>query len=88
MVTDSIPIVTVCAVITAVICLAMGALGASERMHNHLLGIVLRNPMSFFDTTPVGRVLVRFSHDVDVMDTTMPQVLRQWLSTIFRVCVS
>ncbi|XP_044734303.1 multidrug resistance-associated protein 1 isoform X4 [Chrysoperla carnea] len=75
----------VCAVITAVICLAIGALGASEKMHNHLLGIVLRNPMSFFDTTPVGRVLVRFSHDVDVMDTTMPQVLRQWLFTVFRV---
>ncbi|GJJ72924.1 ATP-binding cassette, subfamily C (CFTR/MRP), member 1 [Entomortierella parvispora] len=45
---------------------------ASERLHNDLLNNVLRLPMSFFDTTPVGRVINRFSSDCFSIDEQIP----------------
>ena len=38
--------------------IAYGCLNASGTLHRYLLGKILRAPMSFFDTTPLGRELV------------------------------
>ena len=40
-------------------------LRASKRLHSALLQRVLHAPVSFFDTTPVGRIVQRFSKDTD-----------------------
>ena len=40
-------------------------LRASKRLHRALLRRVLHAPVSFFDTTPVGRIVQRFSKDTD-----------------------
>ncbi|KAG8186529.1 hypothetical protein JTE90_023957 [Oedothorax gibbosus] len=45
---------------------------ASRTLHNKMFRCVLRSPVSFFDSNPVGRVLNRFSKDVGVIDETMP----------------
>jgi ATP-binding cassette subfamily C (CFTR/MRP) protein 1 len=39
------------------------ALKAARSFHRRLLGTMLRLPMAFFDTTPLGRVLNRFSKE-------------------------
>ncbi len=31
--------------------------------------------MSFFDVTPIGRLTNRFSHDIDAVDTRIPDAL-------------
>lgn len=37
--------------------LAIGCIYASRDIHNNLLKQTLRLPMSFFDTTPLGRII-------------------------------
>ncbi|CAL1527543.1 unnamed protein product [Lymnaea stagnalis] len=54
---------------------------AAERLHHLLLDRLLHAPMSFFDQTPIGRILNRFSKDVDTVDNTLPLILRDWLVT-------
>ena len=37
----------------------------SSRLHNQMLLRVMYSPMVFFEMTPVGRILNRFSKDMD-----------------------
>ena len=46
----------------------MYSVGASRKVHQASLNRLVGAPISFFDTTPVGRVLNRFSKDTDDMD--------------------
>ena len=45
---------------------------ASRIIHEKLLSRVMHSPMAFFDTNPTGRILNRFSSDVDTVDQTIP----------------
>ncbi|GFO06113.1 canalicular multispecific organic anion transporter 1 [Plakobranchus ocellatus] len=58
---------------------------ASGQLHMGMLDNVLRSPMSFYDTTPMGRVLNRFSRDVDTVDSALPATIRSFYQCIFRV---
>jgi len=71
--------------ICAAFCLAMAGIYASRLIHNRLLVNILRLPMSFFDTTPSGRILNRFSKDIYTIDETIPQSLSQFILTFFEV---
>lgn len=50
-----------------------------------MLDNVLRAPLQFFDVTPVGRLLARFSKDVDVLDSSLSWAISNSLSGIFEV---
>lgn len=45
---------------------------AAKILHMQLLNNVLKTPLQFFERTPIGRILARFSKDVDVLDTLLP----------------
>lgn len=66
--------------------LALGSYAASKQLHNSLLLNVLRCPMSFFETTPMGRIVNRFSKDINSIDEAIPRSLASFLNT-FMSCV-
>jgi ATP-binding cassette, subfamily C (CFTR/MRP), member 1 len=55
---------------------------SSKSMLRNAITRVLRAPMSFFDTTPLGRITNRFSRDVDVMDNTLSDAMRMYFFTL------
>ncbi|XP_076439591.1 multidrug resistance-associated protein 1-like [Babylonia areolata] len=50
----------------------LGARNASRVLHVSFLDTILRCPMMFFDVTPLGRIINRFSKDVDTIDSVVP----------------
>ncbi|KAM6952830.1 ATP-binding cassette sub-family C member 5 isoform 1-T1 [Lycodopsis pacificus] len=44
---------------------------AASVLHDKLFGRLLLSPMHFFDTTPLGRILTRFSRDMDEVDVRL-----------------
>uniref|UniRef100_A0A665WVS5 ATP-binding cassette, sub-family C (CFTR/MRP), member 3 n=1 Tax=Echeneis naucrates TaxID=173247 RepID=A0A665WVS5_ECHNA len=63
--------------------LAMGNIGAARKLHYSLLTNKLHTPQSFFDTTPIGRVINRFSKDIYVIDEALPATVLMFLGTFF-----
>uniref|UniRef100_A0A674CXR3 ATP binding cassette subfamily C member 12 n=1 Tax=Salmo trutta TaxID=8032 RepID=A0A674CXR3_SALTR len=54
-------------------------LHASSKLHDTMFRNILNSPMSFFDTTPTGRMVNRFSKDQDEVDTMLPFNMENFL---------
>ena len=51
------------------------SLRCSEYLHDRMVVAVLKAPVLFFDSNPVGRILNRFSKDVGCIDEVLPKTL-------------
>lgn len=61
---------------------------AAQKLHQSMLGSILKCTMQFFESTPVGRILNRFSKDVDVTETRIPDMFKTSVrSTLWVVSV-
>ncbi|KAJ2726275.1 hypothetical protein GGI07_000752, partial [Coemansia sp. Benny D115] len=58
---------------------------ASTKIHENMLYGVLRSPMSFFDVTPLGRILNRFSSDLQRCDEALPRSVSIMVNTMVNV---
>jgi len=74
-------VISAASVFGLALAIAFGSMVASRNIHSGLLSQVMRCPMSFFDTTPLGRIVNRFSKDIDIVDTNIPQFSQNFLIT-------
>lgn len=66
------------------IVVVLGSLTAAKSLQFSLLSTVLRLPMSFFDSQPTGRLLNRFTRDVEAVDTTLQASVSSFLNCSVR----
>ncbi|XP_033063901.1 ATP-binding cassette sub-family C member 8 isoform X8 [Trachypithecus francoisi] len=62
-------------------------LKVAKRLHRSLLNRIILAPMRFFETTPLGSILNRFSSDCNTIDQHIPSTL-ECLSRSTLLCVS
>ncbi|KAL8741027.1 MAG: hypothetical protein Q9190_006325 [Brigantiaea leucoxantha] len=62
-----------------------GSLAASWKLHLRLLESVTRAKFRFFDSTPLGQIMNRFSKDVEAMDQEVASVAIGVLGCLFSV---
>ncbi|KAF8927650.1 P-loop containing nucleoside triphosphate hydrolase protein [Dissophora ornata] len=58
---------------------------AAKALHQKSLQNIFRAPTSFFDTTPLGRIINRFSKDVDACDNLLSEAYRMFTGTASNV---
>lgn len=62
-------------------------MNAAIVLHQGLLHGVLHSPMAFFDTQPIGRILSRFSKDVQSVDDEFPWFFANGIYCLYEVCL-
>ena len=67
------------------ILLTIGAYFAAKRLHDNLLINVLRCPMQFFESTPMGRLTNRFTKDINVIDEDVPETVNSFIGCLFGI---
>ncbi|TKR81617.1 hypothetical protein L596_015460 [Steinernema carpocapsae] len=61
-------------------------LNAGTNLHKNMLNSVVKGVVSFFDATPTGRILNRFSKDMDEIDVKLPFTAEVFLQNMI-TCV-
>ncbi|ESN92206.1 hypothetical protein HELRODRAFT_194351 [Helobdella robusta] len=64
---------------------AYGGIEAARVMHNQLIDSVFKASIMFFDTTPMGRLINRFSSDVFSIDDSLPFIFNIFLAQLFGI---
>ncbi|XP_074753053.1 ATP-binding cassette sub-family C member 10 [Athene noctua] len=62
---------------------AYGTIRAATVIHSRLLQRALKATVTFFDTTPTGRILNRFSSDLYCVDDSLPFILNIFLANMY-----
>lgn len=56
----------------------------SVSFHNKMVGNIIKRTMSYFDTTPMGLLLNRFTKDIDEIDIMIPQTSIMAIHSLFQ----
>jgi len=75
-------------VMASTVLLNFACLRASRLLHNGILERVLRAPLSWFNSTPSGRIMNRFSSDVDTVDEAIRFNVRLLMMIALRSIIS
>lgn len=63
-------------------------LRAGMKIHDNMAKQIVKAPMLFFERTPVGRILNRFSNDVNKVDGALPRSFNQFTGAVMGTTVT
>ncbi|CAG2166002.1 unnamed protein product [Oppiella nova] len=75
-------------ILSAQLSISLGCVGAAKRLHRILIERMMRAPVAYFDTTPIGRNLSRFSEDMELIDSELLFDFRIMCLKFFSLIVS
>ncbi|RLV92365.1 Bile pigment transporter 1 [Spathaspora sp. JA1] len=55
-------------------------MNASKKIHDNMANQVVYSPMIFFEKTPMGRIMNRFTNDINKIDDGIPQVFQGFIA--------
>nr|UOU03337.1 ATP-binding cassette subfamily C1-6 [Brachionus rubens] len=61
---------------------------SSRILHNSMLSSILRSNMQFFESTPLGRIINRFSKDIEAVENMIPMSYRILIRCLFQVIMT
>ena len=61
---------------------------SSRFLHSSMLASILRSTMQFFESTPVGRIINRFSKDVEAVESLIPISYKMLIRCLFSVLIT
>ncbi|TGJ82318.1 hypothetical protein E0Z10_g6434 [Xylaria hypoxylon] len=67
------------------ICYERGGWFAARTLHTNFIKAIMNVPLSWFKTTPVGRIVNRFSRDMASLDTAIVGMLRMTIENAIRL---
>lgn len=74
----------VCIFLSEVLMSVFG-LKAAKKLHDTAFSKLMAAPIVFFDTTPVGRIMNRFSSDIEIIDNSLITSFKSLLGCLFSV---
>ena len=60
---------------------ALAVFRASVQLHDGMITRIMHAPSSWYDTTPLGRILNRLTKDIDTLDNTLGDAMRMAITT-------
>lgn len=60
----------------------ISGIAASRNLHHEVIVSLLNTPLSYFDQTPIGRIMNRCSDDIAEIDLVMPFTIRSMFNVI------
>ncbi|KAL6333302.1 hypothetical protein AAG906_028485 [Vitis piasezkii] len=65
--------------------LIISSLYAAKRLHDAMLNSILRSPMVFFHTNPIGRIINRFAKDMGDIDRNIANYVNLFLGRLWQL---
>lgn len=65
--------------------LITSSLYAAKKLHDAMLNSILRAPMVFFHTNPLGRIINRFAKDIGDIDRSVAPFVSMFLGQVFQL---
>ncbi|KAI3439159.1 uncharacterized protein J3R85_005115 [Psidium guajava] len=65
--------------------LIISSLRAAKRLHDSMLQSILRAPMLFFHTNPMGRIINRFAKDLGDIDRNVAQFVNMFMGQVWQL---